>query len=282
VFIPGVRTLSWTSLFVQHDLELGEKTQLTLGAKAERNDYTGVEFLPNARLSYRHSPQATTWAAASRAVRAPARLDREVFAPGTPRFLINGGPNFVSEIAKVLELGHRGYAARGLNYSVTLFHQRYERLRSGSLPPVTLVNQIEGSVSGLEAWATWQATRAWRLGAGLLQLREHLHSTRSVPDPSGVPNLGNDPRRQWSLRSSLNIGSRGEFDVMLRHVGALPSPAVQAYTAVDARLALRVSPRLELSMLGQNLFDRRHSEFNALSAASQIERRLFIKAVWRL
>ncbi|MDB5881970.1 MAG: hypothetical protein JWP43_1848, partial [Ramlibacter sp.] len=35
-------------------------------------------------------------------------------------------------------------------------------------------------------------------------------------------------------------------------------------------------------LLGQNLFDRRHVEFNAVSAASQIERRLFIKAVWRL
>jgi iron complex outermembrane receptor protein len=69
---------------------------------------------------------------------------------------------------------------------------------------------------------------------------------------------------------------------MLRHVGALPSPAVQAYTAVDARFALRVTPQFELSLLGQNLFDRRHVEFNAVSVASQIERRLFIKAVWRL
>jgi iron complex outermembrane receptor protein len=97
-----------------------------------------------------------------------------------------------------------------------------------------------------------------------------------------VANLGNDPRQQWNLRSSLNVGSRGEFDVLLRHVGALPSPAVQAYTAVDARFALQVTPQFELSVLAQNLFDRRHIEFNAVSAASQIERQLFIKALWRL
>jgi len=114
----------------------------------------------------------------------------------------------------VLELGHRGYATRHVSYSITAFHQRYDKLRSGSFPPpVTLVNQIEGSVGGIEAWTTWQATQAWRLSAGLLELREHLHSTRSVPDPSGVANLGNDPKQQWSLRSSLNVGSRGEFDV---------------------------------------------------------------------
>ena len=282
VFIPADRTLHWANVFAQHDLYFAGKWQLTLGAKAERNDYTGVEFLPNARLAYRHSPQALTWAAASRAVRAPARLDREFFSPGTPPFAINGGPNFRSEIAKVLEIGHRGYAARGLSYSITAFHQRYDRLRSGSPPPVTLINQIAGSIDGIEAWTTWQATAAWRLSAGLLELREHLHSTRGVPDPGGIASLGNDPRQQWSLRSSLNIGRRGELDLMLRHVGALPSPVVEAYTAVDARLAWNVTPQFEVSVLGQNLFDRRHVEFNAVSAASQIERRLFIKALWRL
>jgi iron complex outermembrane receptor protein len=281
-FLPARKTLDWANVFVQHDLNISEKLQLTLGAKAERNDYTGVEFLPNARLSYKHSPSAMTWAAASRAVRAPARLDREFFAPGTPPFVINGGPAFESEIAKVLEIGHRGYAAPGITYSATLFHQHYDGLRSGSLAPVTLVNQIEGSTGGVEAWASWQASAAWRLSAGLLELRKHLHSTRAVPDPGGVANLGNDPRRQWSLRSSLNLGRRGEFDFMLRHVGALPSPAVESYTAVDARLALNVTQQLELSLLAQNLFDRRHVEFNAVSAASQIERRVFIKALWRL
>jgi iron complex outermembrane receptor protein len=282
VFIPGDKTLHWANVFAQHDWHFADKWQLTLGAKAEHNDYTGVEFLPNARLAYQHSPQAMTWAAASRAVRAPARLDREFFSPSRPPFAINGGPDFQSEVAKVLELGHRGYAAPGVSYSITAFHQRYDKLRSGSLPPVMLVNQIEGSVNGIEAWATWQATKAWRLSAGLLELREHLHSTRSVPDLTGVANLGNDPRQQWNLRSSLNVGSRGEFDVLLRHVGALPSPAVQAYTAVDARFALQVTPQFELSVLAQNLFDRRHIEFNAVSAASQIERQLFIKALWRL
>jgi iron complex outermembrane receptor protein len=281
-FFPARKTLDWANVFAQHDLSITDKLQLTLGAKAERNSYTGMEFLPNARLSYKHSAQAMTWAAASRAVRAPARLDREFFAPATAPFTINGGSTFESEIAKVLEIGHRGYAAPGVTYSITAFHHRYEKLRSGSLAPVTLVNQIEGSTGGVEAWAGWQATPAWRLSAGLLELRKHLHSTRTVPDPTGVASLGNDPRRQWSLRSSLDLGSRGEFDLMLRHVGALPSPAVESYTAVDARLALRVTPQFELSLLAQNLFDRRHVEFNAVSVASQIERRVFIKALWRL
>jgi iron complex outermembrane recepter protein len=281
-FLPGERNLSWANVFAQHDLQIGEKGTFTAGAKAEHNIYTGWEFLPNARLEYKHSPQDTTWVAVSRAVRAPARLDRDFFVPAKPPFVINGGPNFVSEVATVVEAGHRGAVGRALTYSITAFRQHYEHLRSGSPPPVTLVNQIAGNVDGLEAWGTWQAAPAWRLSAGLLELHEDLNSTRGTPDPSGVAGLGNDPRRQWNLRSSLDIGARGEFDVLLRHVGALPSPVVQAYTAVDARLALRVTPRLELSVLAQNLFDPRHVEFNAVGTASQIERKLFIKATWKL
>jgi iron complex outermembrane recepter protein len=282
VFLPGERTLSWGNVFVQHDLQVGEKATLTTGAKAEHNVYTGWEFLPNVRFEYKHSPHDTSWAALSRAVRAPSRLDRDFFVPGKPPFVINGGPNFVSELATVVEAGHRGAVGRSLSYSVTAFRQHYTRLRSGSPPPAMLVNQIEGDVDGVEAWGTWQAAPDWRLSAGWLRLREDLNSTRGTPDPSGVAGLGNDPHQQWNLRSSLDIGSRGEFDVLVRHVGALPSPAVQAYTAVDARLALRVSPTLELSVLGQNLFDPRHVEFNAVGAASQIERKVFVKATWKL
>jgi iron complex outermembrane receptor protein len=283
-FLPASRRLAWTHVFAQHDLKLSEALQLTLGAKAERNVYTGWEFLPNMRLSFQHSEQAMTWGALSRAVRAPARLDKEFFSPGRPPYIINGGPAFESEVANVIELGHRAYAASGVSYSITGFQQRYSKLRSGAfaLTGATLVNQIEGVINGLEGWASWQAAPAWRLSGGFLTLRKDLRLTGGSRDVNGIAALGNDPRLQWNLRSSLNISPKGEFDVMLRHVGSLPSPAVAAYTAVDARLAWQLSHGLELSVLAQNLLGRRHAEFNAIGVASQIERRIFIKAVWQL
>jgi iron complex outermembrane receptor protein len=282
LFIPAEKTMRWGNVFAQHEWRIG-KWDFTLGAKIESNVYSGLEFMPNARVSYKHSATQMTWAALSRAVRAPARLDREFFSPGKPPFIIGGGPDFQPEVANVAEIGHRGYLTKGLSYSATVFRQQYDRLRSGtSTLPARLVNQIEGHVDGVEAWGTWQAARDWRLSAGLVVLNEHFHSTRGTPDPSGVANLGNDPHLQWNVRSSLNISPAGEFDVIVRHVGALPVPAVPAYTAVDARFAWRVSRELELALLGQNLFDARHHEFNAIAAASQIERRVFLKATWRM
>ncbi|MDO9358115.1 MAG: TonB-dependent receptor, partial [Polaromonas sp.] len=281
---PAERTLSWAHLFAQHQMKLGQQWQLTLGAKAESNSYTGVELLPNARLAYQHSAHDTSWAAASRAVRAPSRIDREFFFPGNAPFVIIGGPNFQSETADVLELGHRGQLGPSFTYSVTGFRQYYKGLRAGTgTLPTTIENQIEGPGQGIEAWGSWQATLSWRLSAGYTSLRKHLRFTSgAAADATSIPNLGNDPRQQWSLRSSLNISPRSELDVMVRQVGALPSPVVPRYTAVDARWALRISPALELAVLVQNMFDKRHVEFNAAGVASQIERKLYLKAVWQL
>lgn len=284
LFNPAERRLSWAHVFVQHQMKLGERWQLTAGTKLERNSYTGVEVLPNLRLAYMHSPHSTTWASASRTVRAPSRIDREFFFPGRAPFLIAGGANFQSEAANVFELGHRGQAGTRVSYSATAFRQYYKGLRAGipGRSPAMVENQIEGPADGLEAWGQWQATQDWKLSAGYTHLRKRLRFSSGAADATSIPNLGNDPRHQWTLRSSLNLGSRTELDVMLRRIGQLPTPRVPSYTALDARLALQVSPSLRIALLGRNLLDSRHAEFEAPAAASQLGRRWALQATWEL
>jgi iron complex outermembrane recepter protein len=281
-FKPTERHLRWTNAFVQDEIAMSERVLLTLGAKMESNVYTGWEFLPSARLAWTPSDMQLGWAALSRAVRAPARLDREFFFPGKPPFIIIGGPDFQSEVANVLELGWRAQPTPTLSYSTTVFHHRYDRLRSGQRPPAMVQNMIEGSTTGLEAWLQWQAVPGWRLSGGLSELRKHLRLKPGSPDPTGPSALGNDPRHQWMLRSSLNIGRSHELDVGVRHVGALPRPAVPAYTAVDARWGWQVSPRVDLSLNVQNLFDRKHVEFGDVATAAQSRRAAWVKLLWRM
>ncbi|HEY0887609.1 MAG TPA: TonB-dependent receptor [Ramlibacter sp.] len=284
-FVPAERTLAWWNVFVQDEIALSDRVQLTLGAKAERNSYSGVEFLPTARLAYSHAGGATTWAALSRTVRAPSRIDREFFFPGRAPFAIAGGPQFESETANVIEAGHRGAIGERLTYDLTVFRQQYKGLRGGSdAVPTTIQNRIEGHADGVEAWGTWQATPAWRLSAGYLRLDKELAYASNPPATAaaGIANLGNDPKSQWKLRSQLDLGSRVALDLTARRVAALPAPAVPAYTELDARLAWTIRPDLEVSLLGQNLLHSTHVEFNAPAAASQIRRRLFLRLVWQL
>lgn len=284
LFDPASRRLSWGNLFGQYQLPLGERWEVTAGVKAERNSYTGVEFLPNLRLALKHSPAATTWAGLSRVVRAPARIDREFFFPGRAPFVIAGGSNFRSETANVVELGHRGQLGTRLSYSITAFNQHYKGLRAG-IPgqrPSRPENQIEGPARGVEAWGNWQVTDDWQLAAGASTLRKRLRFTSGATDPNSIANLGTDPRHQWQLRSSLNLGGAGELDVMVRHVGRLPAPGASSYTAVDARYAVQVTPQVRLAVIGRNLFDRGHTEFAPIATSSEIDRRLWLQVNWQL
>jgi iron complex outermembrane receptor protein len=280
-FIPQSSTQSWKNLFLQDDVRLSESVNLTVGARLENNGYTGTEILPSARLAWKPAKDSLLWAAASRAVRAPARLDRDIVLPPTPPYLIAGGPDFVSEVANVYELGYRAQPTRDVSVSATLFWNEWNRLRSGQPPPDALVqNMISGSTHGTEVWANWQATPAWRLSAGLTTLRKDLHLEPGSTDPDGPSQLGNDPNYQWSLRSALNLPYRQELDVAVRRVAALPFPAVSAYTAVDLRYGWRMSHTVELSVAAQNLFDPEHAEFGAVPGNSEVGRSVLLQLRW--
>ncbi|HYD74513.1 TonB-dependent receptor plug domain-containing protein [Ramlibacter sp.] len=281
-FMPSRRTLSWAHAFAQYQWMPAQRLQATVGAKVERNSYSGTELLPSVRLAWLHSPQATTWASLSRAVRAPSRIDRDFFVTLPPGVLaIAGGPDFQSETATVLEIGHRAQLSPTLSGSVTVFRQSFEGLRAGRPGqfPATVENLVEGPVDGLEAWGQWQATGRWRLSAGYLALHKDLRFSGGLsPATRSFPGLGNDPRSQLSLRSSLDIGDQGAFDLAVRRVGELADPRIPGYTSVDARLGWHLRQDLRLEVLATNLLDRRHVEF---AGGSEIGRRFLVQLTWQ-
>ncbi|MEO8297903.1 MAG: TonB-dependent receptor [Burkholderiales bacterium] len=280
-FVPASTTQTWRNLFLQDSVALSPALELTLGAKLESNDYTGTEKLPSARLAWKLDDDRLLWAALSRAVRAPARLDRDLRLPANPPYFIAGGPNFVSEVANVAEVGWRAQANAVLSYSATLFYTHWDRLRSGQLPPNALVqNMMEGSTYGLETWGAWQVTPTWRLNAGWTWLQERLHLAQGSTDPDGFSDLGNDPQFQWNLRSSFELAPGQELDIGLRRIAALPNPTVKAYTALDLRYGWRLRPGLSVAVVGQNLLDPSHAEFGAAPGRSEIARNLMVQLTW--
>jgi iron complex outermembrane receptor protein len=280
-FRPMHRALNWWNVFAQDEIQLG-KVQLSAGLKLEHNDYTGLEHLPSARVAWKPSDSELVWGAISRAVRAPARFDRDVYDTLVPGNTL-GGPHFQAEVANVFELGYRGRPSASITCSASAFLHEWDKVRSGTTRPLFLENKIEGPVYGVEAWAAWQTTRVWRLSGGLTTFRKHLRLKPDSTDPIGPSNpiLGNDPKYQWMLRSSLSFGRKHELDAMVRQVGELPNPRVPAYAAVDVRYAWLPRPRLELSLIGRNLIGGNHPEFgDSGPARSDFKRSVFLHARW--
>jgi iron complex outermembrane receptor protein len=285
-FLPTDAGLSWRNLFIQDEKALTDKLTLTLGLKAETNVYTGAEYLPSIRLAYKPTKTELWWGEISRAVRAPARLDTDFYfylhLPGRPLIpIIEGGPNFKSEVAKVLEVGYRAQPTGSLSYSITGFFNFYDDLRSGEPPPAIIQNMMEGSTYGFETWGSYQATQDWRLSVGWNELRENIRIEAGSKDPTGPSALGDDPHYQVSLRSAFNLFENQELDIALRRIGALPNPAVPAYTALDVRYAWKPRRDLELSLSAQNLLGRNHVEFGAAPSRVEIPMMVFAKMVLR-
>ena len=282
-FLPARDRQTWASLFAQDEIALRPDLSLTLGARIERNDYTGNEFLPTARLSWRVDPHHTLWTAASRTVRAPTRLDVDAYIPGRPPYLLQGGRQVRSEVAQVFELGYRGQPLPGLSYSATLFHNDYDHLRTQEIDPtstfLTFGSLMEGRATGIEMWGSYQLNRAWRLSGGFTALHERLRLKAGSNDAAGPGTAGKDPEHTLQLRAHHAFDERRELEVALRKVAALENPGVPGYWALDARFGWRLRPNLELSLVGQNL-NGSHGEYGAVATRLELERRVGVKLVW--
>jgi len=274
--------------FGQDTVTLSSRTKLTLGMKAEHNSYTGLEFQPNVRLAYKPDEQSLWWTAVSRAVRTPSRLDRDftvfVNLPAPYNGPLLGGKGFDAERLTSIEAGYRAQPHERFSYSVSAFVNRYDRLRSvePSGGGYVLGNGVQGRSFGVETWGTYQATSNWRLSAGLNLLHERLAFTSGSGDPGRAAAGAEDPSHQFTLRSSWSLPHGVSADLAVRDVGTLSASRVPAYTAVDARVAWAIRPRVELSLAAFNLFDPQHVEFGSGPLRSEVPRELALRLSWAL
>jgi len=277
-FLPAQKRLRLSNVFAQDSVALSERWELTVGAKLERNSYTGAEFQPNVRLALKLPDQGLLWSAISRAVRTPSRVDRALFAPPAPPFLLAGG-QFESEKLTAFELGYRLQRSPVLTFSVSIFYNVYSDLRSVEPVGGTLVlaNQLEGKTYGLEAWGSYRLSETWRLSAGYSTLHKDLKLKPGSADLTSLAGADTDPSYQWFARSSMNLGRNAELDVRLRIIDGLRG--VPGYAALDVRLGWIVGKDVLVALTGNNLLDRRHPEFLATALPAEIQRSVFLSVL---
>src|SRR6266581_1791131 len=189
-FLPPGVARQWFTGFVQDEIALvPSRLSVALGTKIEHNDYVGFEVQPSGRVNWRLSASGTVWAAVSRALRSPSRIDRELFAPAQPPYFLAGGPGFHSEEELAYELGYR-HQEGSLALSVATFYSRYHGLRSleqtnpPAATPIVIGNGQDGESYGAELTADYRVTDRWRLRAGYTELRVHVWPNPGSTDAS--------------------------------------------------------------------------------------------------
>jgi iron complex outermembrane receptor protein len=216
-----------------------------------------------------------TWAAVSRAVRTPSRIEQDgVIAAGTVPFL-DFLPVFDSEELIAYETGYRAQPVQWLSWDVALFFNQYERLASlratppGALPIVN-ANDNRGEGYGAELSGAVDLLEKWRLTGSYSFLELQIHPGAGAIDflgANGAAVEGSSPHNQLYLMSSHDVSRNVDIDVMGRYVDNLPFPNVSSYVELDLRAAWRPLRSMELSVVGQSLLDSRHREFQGAREA---------------
>lgn len=278
------------SAFLQDEIELVPgRWRLILGSKFEHNDYTGFDVQPSGRLLWTPDARNTVWGAISRAVRTPSRLERgsqvvSIIVPAIPPFLPQptvfyslGNEDFDSEKLLAYELGYRVYPREDLSVDLSLFYNDYDDLQSfrsaqpqNPLSDVIFDNEMTMSSYGMEMVVDWWPQDWWRLQTSYsyLHLSVSLDADSRDPDNNNTVVESSSPNHQLSIRSMMNLRDDLMLDMWLHYVDELErtafsrvDSAVPAYTSFNVRLAWTPAKNVELSLVGQNLFDDHHPEF---------------------
>ncbi|HEX3755291.1 MAG TPA: TonB-dependent receptor, partial [Rhizomicrobium sp.] len=282
---PPARTLNLANIFAEDHIPLSDSVQLTVGLKLENDPYSGISPMPSGRLSWKVDDNNLIWGAVSRAVRSPTPFDTDVVEKLGGIAFLTGNPDFLPEQVTAYEAGYRGQFSSLVSFSVSLFENVYDDLKSieptiPTILPLYWGNGIEGNTYGLEAWGSYQAADWWLLSAGFNLQREDLKFAPGASGLVGVSQAGDDPRHQVSLRSSMNLSDDLVLDADLRDIGALPDPKVPEYVELNLNLGWRISDTLELSLSGFNLLHARHLEY-VTAAAAEVKRNFFVETKWR-
>jgi iron complex outermembrane recepter protein len=286
-FLPHARTDVLYTGFLQDEIGLvPEHLTLTLGTKLLKTNYDDWQWQPTGRLLWTPNKHQTIWAAYTHAIRTPSDAEEAFYltgfvgvAGGIPAFArFNANRDFEPEQLNGYEAGYRQLLCEALYVDIDAFYNHYSDLFSEDItggfflennppPPHLLLpaefgNGLLGTTKGVEFAPEWKPTKSWRLRASYSYLLMELRKAPNSLDIGTAPIVqGSSPRNQLTAESSFDLGKRFSLDLIYRYVSALPKQSIRAYSTGDARFAWHATSHLDLSVVGQNLFQPYHYEF---------------------
>ena len=210
---------------------------------------------------------------------------------------LSGNPGIQSERMRDIEAGYRAQWSRTLSFDLAAYYSRYHALLMlddqpsvtefrGNvvrvIQPLRYGNSGKAASYGGETSLSWTPFARWRLVSGYANL--HVNS-RASPDANptfGMLSGNYAPRHVVQFRSFLNLTRRLEWDQWFSTQSRFADARTAGHTRIDTRLAWRLGERVEISVVGQNLYRPGYIEFaeNSWIISSSSRRSIFGKVAW--
>ncbi len=295
-------------LFAQDEIDLPFDLKLTIGSKVENNTFTGTNFQPSARLAHRMGDGTVVWGAVSRAVNTPSFGDETVsfsFPPDTtsipgmtilPVFAADGNVRDTKLLAYELGLRHR--FGEHVSFDVATFYNDYDGVVAYSgntqnttpIDPTTLLvetfldNTWNAFGYGVEAVADFVAGERLRGQFNATWQRISLAGTRNPSSPAWKVNFRCEARPLPVLTIVPTVHWVDDVRIPSIFGPAVPAQSVGDYVRLDLAAHWQPDPEWPtISLVGQNLTDRRHVEFAEpiVRAPSPVTRSWFVRVEYK-
>jgi iron complex outermembrane receptor protein len=152
---------------------------------------------------------------------------------------------------------------------------------------------MSGHSIGLELALDWHPAPWWRLQASYTHLDFSIELDDDSQDVWESAEIieGASPEHQITLRSLMDLSKEWEADLWIYYVDELPVSSIGAqllgttidsYTSLNARIGWKPSDDLDISLVGLNLQDDKHSEFVSeyFIPMVEVERSVYLKVTW--
>ncbi len=282
---PKRRNDNLFNAFVQDKITLlSDELFLTLGSKFEKNDYTGLEIQPSARMSWLVDDSQTLWSSVSRAVHTPYRYTDDGFqalgvVAGPAYAAFAGNKSLESEELIAYELGYRIQPTASLAFDLAGFYNEYDNLiyvkygTPTTFLPITTDNSDGGTSLGGELSAQWNVSKQWQLAGAYSYIDLTFDKKNSV----AFSYVGKHPKHQFNVRSTYLFNQNLEMSNALYYVDDLTGINIPSRYRFDTRVSYAIAPGVDVSLVGQNLLDDRTQEFTPFvyRASAEIGRSIY-------
>ncbi len=305
-YTPQYRRARVESGFLQYEYVVSpEHLRILAGSKFEGNQFSGIEYQPQARIVWTPGKAHTLWAAVSRAVRDPARSESDLdsvvgvdFSQSPPVITsIVGNPHLQSEHLRAYELGYRWQPNSSFWLDLATYYNSYTNLIvvgnpivqilpgeiAITLPYVNGTPALAGTAQthGAELSAKWRPLRRWLLSPSVTEMRGSANAVLGAP------------AHLFQVQSRLDLPHGINFDGGLYHYNALPAqaagaagatPGIPTFNRVDLGLSWNVTKQWMVGVWGRNLQSDKHLETGSDffgGTAGEIPRSVVFKLMWQ-
>ncbi|MBF0170750.1 MAG: TonB-dependent receptor [Nitrospinae bacterium] len=292
-------------IYAQDEVALfGDRMKVILGAKLEKNDYTDWQFQPNLKTAWVEDDWML-WASASRAVRLINGVNNHLVwnlesteIDGAPAVgQVKGGPRAEPEEVLAYEAGVRFTPAPTVALDLTAFENRYSNVMDVTeVGDPTLVdgayytfdlpfaNMYEGTSWGGSVALIVRPTQWIDLSLSYTRTHVQLNPTAAF--------VGKEEEASWintatpinavKGRLSLDLPYRFGLDMVAQAVDRTAGVGGDRYLRVDLQLTWRPVHALEVALVGRNLQNTKHKEYESqyMEEIAWVERDAYAKLTW--